>query len=166
MLGTKTRTLAAIVLVAALIALNVYTVEVLSLKSPTPTPIPAYPAVALAFSDGNLMILIKAALGTYFYDSITINGTYSRTGGTNATISNTTLNSIYLGMTLHTTNATFNSTALDLLNHEIYYFNATVKVNLSMNSNDIVFNYPGGETNQIVLGVNPIEEPMEGVFYG
>ena len=164
MLRTKTRTIAAIVLVAALIALNVYTVEVLSLKSPS--PIPAYPAVALAFSDGNLMILIKAALGTYFYNSITINGTYSLAGGTNATISNTTLNSIYLGMTLHTTNATFNSTAVDLLNHEIYYFNATVKVNLSMSSNDIVLNYPGGETNQIVLGVNPIEEPMEGVSYG
>lgn len=166
MLRTKTRTMAAIVLVAALIALNVYTVEVLSLKSPAPTPIPAYPAVALAFSDGNLMILIKGALGPYFYNNITINCTYKQSGGLNATIYNTTLNSIFLGMTLHTTNATFNSTALDLLNHEIYYFNATVNVNLSMNSNDIVFNYPGGETNQIVLGVNPIEEPMEGVFYG
>lgn len=166
MLSTKTRTLAAIVLVAGLIALNVYTVEVLSLKSPTPTPIPAYPAVTLAFSDGNLMILIKGALGPYFYNNITINCTYRQGGGLNTTVYNTTLNSIFLGLTVRATNATFNSTALDLANHEIYYFNASVNVNLSAPSSDFVFNYQGGETNQIVLGVNPIEAPMDGVFYG
>ncbi len=150
--------------VASLIAINVYTVETLSLKSPT--PIPGYPTVSIAYSAGNIMILIKGALGPYLYSNITINGTYALAGGLDESLFNYTTDSIYLGVTINATNVTFNSTALDLANHAIYFFNATVLVNLSAPTKDVVVDYSGGQLNMVVLGVNPLEAPMEGYNYG
>lgn len=152
-----------VVVVASLVALNVYTLETLSLKSAT--PIPGYPSVTLAYSNGSMMLLIKGALGPYLYDNITINGTYQASNGQSVHIMNSTTSTIFFAITMPTTNASFKSTALDLTNHQIYFFNATVAVNLSTPSRDVVTNFPGGQLNTITLGISPIEETMEGYGY-
>lgn len=164
LLNRNTKTIIAVVLVASLIALNVYTVEALSLKSPT--PIPGYPSITMAYNNGNLMLLIKGALGPYLYNNITVNGTYSTASSSSLAVLNYTTNTIYLALTLQTTNMSFRSTALDLINHEMYYFNASVSVNISASTSDTVFNFPGGQMNYVVLGLNPLEVAMEGYSYG
>lgn len=164
MLTRNAKTVIAVVIIASLIALNVYTVEVLSLKSPA--PIPSYPSVTLAYSGGNMTILISGALGPYTYDNISINGTFGFPGGKTTHLTHYRRNAIFLGLTLPAENASFNSTAIDGLNHVIYYFNATVTVNLSAPTTDVVTTYAGGgELNSINLGVNPLEAAMEGYRY-
>ncbi len=162
-LSGRSRNIIMIVVVASLIAINVYTVETFSLKSST--PIPGYPSVSLAYSGGQMMILIRGALGPYIYNNITINGSYVSLTGGSLPFRNYTSNAIYLAISLPARNATFNSTALDLANHEVYYFNATVSVNLSARSTDTVYSFSGGETNSVVLGTSPLESPMEGYSY-
>lgn len=152
-----------LVVVASLVALNVYTLETLSLKSAT--PIPGYPSVTLAYSNGSMMLLIKGALGPYLYSAIGINGSYQSSSGQSVSLMNTTYNTIYFSIMMQSTNASFKSTALDLSNHQIYYFNATVSVNLSARSTDVVSHFPGGALNTVILGISPLEETMEGFNY-
>lgn len=163
-LSSRNKMVAALVIVGSLIALNVYTVEALSLKS-SPS-IPSYPKITLAYGGGNMMILITGSLGPYFYSSITLNGTYDAVNSSNVPLFNTTENAIYLAVTLPTTAMRFNSTALDLVNHEIYYFNASVTVNLSSKSVDIPYTFPNGDQmNYVLLGTSPLEVAMEGYPY-
>ena len=163
-LSSRNRMVIAMAVVASLIALNVYTMEVLSLKS-SPA-IPSYPGIILAYSGGNMMILIKGALGPYLYSNITLNGSYAMGNSSDVPLFNSTVNSIYLAITLPTTSLRFNSTALDLTNHEMYFFNASVTVNLSGPTSDVVSTLPNGaQQYYILLGISPIEVAMEGYPY-
>jgi|GEM_PF-6930155 hypothetical protein len=158
------KTLLMAVTIIALISLNIYTAEQMGLKSPA--PIPAIPSVTVGDYMNNVTILIHGALGPYAYGIISVNGYYFTNSGTMHELRKTTFNTYYLGLELvNVANMSFNATALDVQTRTIYFFNATVTVNMSAPTTDTLVTYTGGETNYIVLGADAFTASMEGVKY-
>ncbi|MEM3852244.1 MAG: hypothetical protein QXP70_04510 [Methanomassiliicoccales archaeon] len=150
--------------IISLITVNIYTAEQLGLRSPS--PVPGIPELMIGDFQNNTTVLIHAALGPYAYSVIQIVGNYTLSTGAALELKKTTYDSYYLGIEMeNVTTLNFNSTALDLQNKEIYYFNASVTINMSDTTSDRVTTVNGGQTNYIILGADPFTASMEVAAY-
>lgn len=159
---TKALKVLLILTVIALIALNIFTAGQSALRARA--PVPGIPSVMVASYQHNLTILIQDELGPYVYSTINVTGSYKLLNGTENSLVESLHHTYYLGIVIsNVSSMSFNATAVDRTGGMIYYFNGTVTLNSSDPTSDTVSTFRGGETNYIVLGIDPFEAAMEGV---
>ncbi len=145
---------------AGLVVLNVITG--ISTNTRPSSTYPGYPSIMFAYNAGNITILIRGALGPYFYNNITVTAVYQDAGGHAQSLVKYAVNTYYLGFKVHTSSMSVNATAIDGSQSTEYYYNASITVNPSAPSSLEKTVTGSSRVHVLVIGNTPYVGAMEG----
>ena len=151
-------------LIAGLVAINIYTG--LSANTKSSNSYPGYPSIMFAYNAGNITVLIRGALGPYFYNNITVTGYYNYSAGPFLKLVKYADNTYYLGFKVHALYMSISATAIDSSQSTEYYYNATLTVNPSATGSTETQIVGSNAVHILVVGDMPYVGAMEGVRIG
>ncbi len=146
---------------AGLVALNVFTG--FSSNTKPANSYPGYPSIIFADNAGTITVFIHGALGPYFYNNITVTGSYSYAGNHSLRLVKYANDTYYLGLQVRASIISINATAIDSSQSTEYYYNASITVNPSAPVSVEKQVAGSRHIHVLVLGNTPYVGAMEGI---